>query len=107
MLSNDSMNNNNDEDTLSDTNIQIDTHGQWIVLNVGGKHFLTTRSTLSKESSFLSRLCQYDPDLKTDVVNSNMKVVVNQCPIFSLFHKDRKGSYLIDRDPHYFNVVLK
>ena len=40
----------------------------WVLLNVGGRYFMTTRSTLSKEESFLCRLCQYDPDLKTDVV---------------------------------------
>ena len=63
-----------------------DTRADWVLLNVGGKHFLTTRSTLSKEESFLGRLCQCEPDLKTDV--------------------DDKGAYLIDRDPNYFNVVL-
>lgn len=62
------------------------TKSDWVLLNVGGKHFMTTRSTLSKEESFLCRLCQYEPDLKTDV--------------------DEKGAYLIDRDPNYFNVVL-
>jgi hypothetical protein len=45
-----------------------DTKRDWVLLNVGGKHFMTTRSTLSKEESFLGRLCQYEPDLKTDVV---------------------------------------
>ena len=42
----------------------------WVLLNVGGKHFMTTRSTLSKEESFLGRLCQCEPDLKTDVVST-------------------------------------
>jgi hypothetical protein len=41
----------------------------WVLLNVGGRHFMTTRSTLSKEESFLGRLCQCEPDLKTDVVS--------------------------------------
>jgi len=63
---------NDDIVSLSNINSQsklFETKGDWILLNVGGKHFLTTRSTLSKEESFLSRLCQYEPDLKTDLVS--------------------------------------
>lgn len=38
--------------------------GEWVKLNVGGTIFLTTKTTLCKEKdSFLSRLCQNDPDL--------------------------------------------
>lgn len=41
----------------------------WIKLNVGGKIFLTTRQTLSRESgSFLARLCQENGDLPSDKV---------------------------------------
>ena len=63
-------------ETISLSNIStrtksFETKGDWILLNVGGKHFLTTRSTLLKEESFLGRLCQYDSDLKTDVVRFN------------------------------------
>ncbi|CAF3551021.1 unnamed protein product [Adineta steineri] len=72
--------------STSTTSSSSDAKRDWVLLNVGGKHFMTTRSTLSKEESFLGRLCQYEPDLKTDV--------------------DDKGAYLIDRDPNYFNVVL-
>lgn len=71
---------------ISPSRVSFCTKADWILLNVGGKHFQTTRSTLSKEESFLGRLCQYQSDLKTDV--------------------DDKGAYLIDRDPDYFNVVL-
>lgn len=60
---------------------------KWIRLNVGGKHFVTTSTTLSKyPKSFLYRLCQKDPDLDSD--------------------KDETGAYLIDRDPTYFEPVL-
>ncbi|XP_039256739.1 BTB/POZ domain-containing protein KCTD5-like [Styela clava] len=60
---------------------------RWIRLNVGGKHFVTTLSTLSKyPKSFLYRLCQEDPDIDSD--------------------KDETGAYLIDRDPTYFGPVL-
>lgn len=42
---------------------------RWIKLNVGGKVFLTTKTTLMKEpESFLSRLILDDPDLQTDKV---------------------------------------
>jgi len=75
-----------DSRPISALTISSDSKRDWVLLNVGGKHFMTTRSTLSKEESFLCRLCQYEPDLKTDV--------------------DEKGAYLIDRDPNYFNVVL-
>ncbi|CAF3782081.1 unnamed protein product, partial [Rotaria sordida] len=96
MLTDDNFTNQQNCDNISITN--IDSHPtlnstissnskrDWVLLNVGGKHFMTTRSTLSKEESFLCRLCQCEPDLKTDV--------------------DDKGAYLIDRDPNYFNVVL-
>ncbi|UYV76519.1 KCTD5 [Cordylochernes scorpioides] len=60
---------------------------EWIRLNVGGTYFLSTRTTLCRDpNSFLSRLCQEDPDLNSD--------------------KDETGAYLIDRDPEYFSPVL-
>ncbi|ENN76468.1 hypothetical protein D910_07115 [Dendroctonus ponderosae] len=60
---------------------------QWVKLNVGGTHFLTTKTTLSRDpKSFLYRLVQEDSDLDTD--------------------KDETGAYLIDRDPNYFSPVL-
>ncbi|XP_046864458.1 BTB/POZ domain-containing protein KCTD5-like isoform X2 [Xenia sp. Carnegie-2017] len=59
----------------------------WIKLNVGGTHFLTTKTTLSRDpKSFLSRLIMEDPELPTD--------------------KDEQGAYLIDRDPKYFSPIL-
>ena len=42
----------------------------WVRLNVGGKIFVTTRTTLCKDpQSFLFRLCQDDPNLETDKVS--------------------------------------
>lgn len=59
----------------------------WIRLNVGGRLFLTTKHTLSRdENSFFARLIQEDPDLPTD--------------------KDDSGAYLIDRDSDHFAPVL-
>ncbi|XP_060727134.1 BTB/POZ domain-containing protein KCTD5 [Tachysurus vachellii] len=60
---------------------------RWVRLNVGGTYFLTTTQTLCREpKSFLYRLCQEDPELRSD--------------------KDEVGAYLIDRDPVYFGPVL-
>ena len=60
---------------------------EWIQLNVGGKMFTTTRSTLTKDpESFLFRLCQEPSDLESQ--------------------KDDIGAYLIDRDPNYFSPIL-
>ncbi|CAD7091127.1 unnamed protein product [Hermetia illucens] len=64
-----------------------DGSNQWVKLNVGGKCFLTTKTTLSRDpNSFLSRLIQEDSDLISD--------------------RDETGAYLIDRDPRYFAPVL-
>lgn len=78
MLSNDKLSNqqngdtnsiaSNDSHSMSSSTISSNSKRDWVLLNVGGKHFMTTRSTLSKEESFLCRLCQCEPDLKTDVV---------------------------------------
>ncbi|KAI6177324.1 BTB domain-containing protein [Aphelenchoides bicaudatus] len=58
----------------------------WVRLNVGGKIFMTTKQTLSREpTSFLARLC------KEEVLSSE---------------KDETGAYLIDRDSDYFSSIL-
>eukprot|EP00088_Acartia_fossae_P049058 TRINITY_DN5378_c0_g1_i1.p1 TRINITY_DN5378_c0_g1~~TRINITY_DN5378_c0_g1_i1.p1 ORF type:complete len:204 (-),score=30.63 TRINITY_DN5378_c0_g1_i1:247-858(-) len=60
---------------------------EWVKLNVGGQIFVTTKTTLCKDTkSFLYRLCQEDSDLGSE--------------------KDENGAYLIDRDPKYFAPVL-
>jgi len=60
---------------------------QWVTLNVGGTHFLTTKTTLSRDpNSFLYRLVQDNSDLISE--------------------KDDTGAYLIDRDPTYFSPIL-
>ncbi|CAB3401098.1 unnamed protein product [Caenorhabditis bovis] len=59
----------------------------WVRLNVGGKVFQTTRSTLMREpGSFLHRLCQDEVDLPSD--------------------RDESGAYLIDRDAEFFSPIL-
>jgi hypothetical protein len=50
---------------------------QWIKLNVGGTHFMTTRITLCRDhNSFLYRLCQEDHDLNSDKVLIYTSVIV-------------------------------
>lgn len=60
---------------------------KWVSLNVGGKIFSTTLSTLSKEpSSMLARMfCQ-------DQMNPS--------------EKDHTGAYLIDRSSQYFEPII-
>jgi hypothetical protein len=62
---------------------------EWVKLNIGGKEFITTKTTLCKNAqSFFYKLCQDDPTvgLTTD--------------------KDENGAFLIDRDPRYFAPIL-
>lgn len=60
---------------------------QWVRLNVGGQIFLTTKTTLSRDTnSFLARLIRDDSELISD--------------------RDETGAFLIDRDPRYFAPVL-
>lgn len=43
---------------------KISTMDEWVKLNIGGSHFLTTKTTLCREKgTFLARLVQDDPDL--------------------------------------------
>ena len=116
MLTNDNLSSQSNGDTISLASLDqtrpyaavtlpLNSKRDWVLLNVGGKHFMTTRSTLSKEESFLGRLCQCEPDLKTDVVSAPL--VRSHRSTTLLLSQDEKGAYLIDRDPHYFNVVLK
>lgn len=62
---------------------------EWVLLNVGGKHFATTRSTLvSKEPlSMLARMFSLEGRLWPAAV-------------------DRKGAFLIDRSAKYFEPIL-
>ncbi|VVD00251.1 unnamed protein product [Leptidea sinapis] len=63
----------------------------WISLNVGGKHFMTSRSTLLKEPlSMLARMFADENNLY--LMNPSVK--------------DGSGAYLIDRSPEYFEPIL-
>jgi len=70
-------------------------HG-WVHLNVGGRVFATTKSTLSKDpKSFFHRLINATQDEN----DSSSSVIMES-------HRDHNGAYLIDRDPAYFAPVL-
>ncbi|XP_040202038.1 BTB/POZ domain-containing protein KCTD9 [Rana temporaria] len=63
-------------------------HTDWLTLNVGGKYFTTTRSTLvSKE-----------PDSMLSHMFSNRDGWGNK--------RDHRGAFLIDRSPEYFEPIL-
>lgn len=68
------------------------TVSDWITLNVGGKHFMTSRSTLlAKEPhSMLARMFADDNDMY--LMNPSAT--------------DTSGAYLIDRNPKYFEPIL-
>jgi hypothetical protein len=82
------MQNGDDGTTTTTTATQRPTgKTEWVKLNVGGTHFLTTKTSLCKDpKSFLYRLCQDSSDLGSE--------------------KDETGAFLIDRDPKYFGPVL-
>lgn len=64
----------------------------WITLNVGGKHFTTSRATLLAKapSSMLARMFAGD----------NNGYLMNPSAM------DSTGAYLIDRSPEYFEPIL-
>uniref|UniRef100_A0A8C9WUL5 BTB/POZ domain-containing protein KCTD9 n=1 Tax=Scleropages formosus TaxID=113540 RepID=A0A8C9WUL5_SCLFO len=63
-------------------------HTDWLTLNIGGRHFTTTRSTLvSKEPESMLAHMFKDKDVWGN-------------------KKDERGAYLIDRSPEYFEPIL-
>uniref|UniRef100_A0A8C4HQ67 BTB/POZ domain-containing protein KCTD9 n=1 Tax=Dicentrarchus labrax TaxID=13489 RepID=A0A8C4HQ67_DICLA len=70
------------------TSDQHGAHTDWLTLNIGGRPFTTTRSTLvSKEpESMLAHMFR-----EKDVWGNK---------------RDRHGAYLIDRSPEYFEPIL-
>ncbi|TWW60664.1 BTB/POZ domain-containing protein KCTD9a [Takifugu rubripes] len=77
-----------DPQTDRDTAHQHGSHTDWLTLNIGGRPFTTTRSTLvSKEpDSMLANMFR-----ETDVWGNK---------------RDERGAYLIDRSPEYFEPIL-
>lgn len=84
---------NNIENNLKSISVENTKEvSDWITLNVGGKHFTTTRSTLiAKEPlSMLARMFADD----------NNVYLMNPSTV------DSTGAYLIDRSPEYFEPIL-
>lgn len=65
---------------------------EWITLNVGGKHFTTSRSTLTVKEP-LSMLAR-------------MFATENNVYLMNPSATDSSGAYLIDRSPKYFEPIL-
>lgn len=62
---------------------------KWVLLNVGGTYFMTSRATLTRSTPSNSPLHR---------ISSNSTNVD--------FDRDERGAYIIDRDPAYFQVIL-
>ncbi|KAL6079712.1 BTB/POZ domain-containing protein kctd5 [Balamuthia mandrillaris] len=66
--------------------------GDWLKLNVGGKVFHTTRTTLANDKrSMLAKLCGIGDDGSAIEWQTT---------------RDSEGCYMIDRDPDYFQPLL-
>lgn len=60
----------NNSNKMTENNIPKRCNNHWVRLNVGGTHFLTAKTTLTRDpNSFLYRLCQEDSDLISDRVS--------------------------------------
>lgn len=79
---------NEDQDLNTSVHSDLGSNAEWITLNVGGKTFTTTRSTL----------CQKAPDSVLARMFGN--------DFMAPCHRDRHGHYLIDRTPSYFEPIL-
>lgn len=75
--------------TIEDTERTV---SDWITLNVGGRHFTTTRSTLLAQEP-LSMLARMFAD-------------ENNVYLMNPSATDCTGAYLIDRSPEYFEPIL-
>ncbi|XP_029018339.1 BTB/POZ domain-containing protein KCTD9a isoform X1 [Betta splendens] len=92
-------------------------HTDWLTLNIGGRLFTTTRSTLvSKEpESMLAHM--FRDTSKSQPLGAHVALRLREalllngslCPLASDVwgnKQDRHGAYLIDRSPEYFEPIL-
>lgn len=85
LRNNDVVHASNGEDFIKPPNISK--ISEWITLNVGGKYFTTTRSTLTSKEPTSMLACMFS----NNFMPSNV---------------DMKGAYLIDRSPKYFEPII-
>lgn len=96
-------------------------HSDWIKLNIGGRTFTTTRSTIvAKEpDSMLARMFDCDLDDENDEAKSDNETSHNSIVQFNQVRSKKKahsmikpsvmdenGAYLIDRNPEYFETLI-
>ncbi|XP_039882720.1 BTB/POZ domain-containing protein KCTD9-like isoform X1 [Simochromis diagramma] len=87
------------------------THTDWLTLNVGGRCFTTTRSTLvSKEpESMLAHMFREKGEHSfTSAGSGACAACFNHAHVSDVWanKRDRQGAYLIDRSPDYFEPIL-
>lgn len=80
------------ENNIKPEMLKLQTVQDWITLNVGGKYFTTSKSTLQSDpDSMLARMFQESEEGSFLYTPSNV---------------DAKGAFLIDRNPTYFEQIL-
>ncbi|XP_011477745.1 BTB/POZ domain-containing protein KCTD9 isoform X1 [Oryzias latipes] len=96
------------------TSERLGVHTDWLTLNIGGRLFTTTRSTLvSKEpDSMLAHMFREKGTSEKQMVTFStviLSVILNEfCPPPDVWgnKQDEHGAYLIDRSPEYFEPIL-
>lgn len=100
-----SINNNNNNRNNVNNNYQhnFDLGDEWIMLNVGGRVFTTTRTTLctNEPNSMLARMFSQNTCSQRDPYQAG-KTTISLRPS----PRDANGAYLIDRSPKYFEPIL-
>lgn len=89
---------------------------EWIMLNVGGQVFTTTRTTLctNDPNSMLARMfsqhrtltCYDGLNSTSNRTNIHHQYQTNTISLLKPSPKDANGAYLIDRSPKYFEPIL-
>lgn len=76
------------QSALEEIDSESQTPPKWIRLNVGGRVFVTSYSTIA----------QREPNMLSRMFSSNLRMNPSD--------RDESGAYLLDRSPEYFEVIL-